>query len=62
MQNIVTWGQNMSSNIEEFVCISMEGLFSGVPPSTIMQLPVSLTQVTSGTDRHLIVDPCNGAM
>ena len=32
MQNIVTWGQNMSANIEEFVCISMGGLFSGVPP------------------------------
>ena len=23
----------MSANIEEFVCISMGGLFSGVPPS-----------------------------
>ena len=33
MQNIVTWGQNMSANIEEFTCISMGGLFSGVPPS-----------------------------
>ena len=33
MQNIVTWGQNMSANIEEFACISMGGLFSGVPPS-----------------------------
>ena len=33
MQNIVTWGQNMSANIEEFACISMEELFSGVPPS-----------------------------
>ena len=33
MQNIVTWGQNMSANIEEFVCISMGGLLSGVPPS-----------------------------
>ena len=32
MQNIVTWGQNLSANIEEFVCISMGGLFSGVPP------------------------------
>ena len=32
MQNIVTWGQNMSANIEEFACISMGGLFSGVPP------------------------------
>ena len=32
MQNIVTWGQNMSENIEEFACISMGGLFSGVPP------------------------------
>ena len=32
MQNIVTWGQNMSANIEEFECISMGGLFSGVPP------------------------------
>ena len=32
MQNIVTWGQNMSANIKEFVCISMGGLFSGVPP------------------------------
>ena len=34
MQNIVTWGQNMSANIEEFACISMGGLFSGVPPQT----------------------------
>ena len=33
MQNIVTWGQNMSANIEEFACFSMGGLFSGVPPS-----------------------------
>ena len=33
MQNIVTWGQNMSANIEEFACISMGGLFSGVPPT-----------------------------
>ena len=33
MQNIVTWGQNMSANIEEFACISMGRLFSGVPPS-----------------------------
>ena len=33
MQNIVTWGQNMSANMEEFACISMGGLFSGVPPS-----------------------------
>ena len=32
MQTIVTWGQNMSANIEEFACISMGGLFSGVPP------------------------------
>ena len=32
MQNIVTWGQNMSANIEEFACISMGRLFSGVPP------------------------------
>ena len=32
MQNIVTWGQNMSANIEEFACISIGGLFSGVPP------------------------------
>ena len=32
MQNIVTWGQNMSANIEEFACISMGGLFSDVPP------------------------------
>ena len=32
MQNIVTWGQNMSANIEEFVCVSMGGLFSGVSP------------------------------
>ena len=32
MQNIVTWGQNMSANIKEFACISMGGLFSGVPP------------------------------
>ena len=30
MQNIVTWGQNMSANIEEFACISMGRLFSGV--------------------------------
>ena len=28
---IVTWGQNTSSNIEEFACISKGGLFSGVP-------------------------------
>ena len=34
MQNIVTWGQNMSANIEEFACISMGGLFSGVPPES----------------------------
>ena len=34
MQNIVTWGQNMSANIEEFACISMGELFSGVPPTT----------------------------
>ena len=33
MQNIVTWGRNLSANIEEFACISMGGLFSGVPPS-----------------------------
>ena len=26
-------GLNMSANIEEFACISMGGLFSGVPPS-----------------------------
>ena len=32
MQDIVTWGQNMSANIEEFACISMGGLFTGVPP------------------------------
>ena len=32
MQNIVTWGQNMSTNIEEFACFSMGGLFSGAPP------------------------------
>ena len=32
MQNIVTWGLNMSANIEEFECISVGGLFSGVPP------------------------------
>ena len=35
MQNIVTWGQNMSANIEEFAFISMGGLFSGVPPYTV---------------------------
>ena len=38
MQNIVTWGQNMSVNIEEFACISMGGLFSGVPPYYILFL------------------------
>ena len=32
IQNIVTWDQNTSANIEEFACISMGGLFSGVPP------------------------------
>ena len=37
MQNIVTWGQNMSANIEEFACISMGGLFSGVPPSNVLR-------------------------
>ena len=47
MQNIVTWGQNMSTNIEEFACFSMGGLFSGVPPkrhSSIVQtkIPVFL--------------------
>ena len=31
MQNIVTWGQNMSANIGEFARISMGGLFIGVP-------------------------------
>ena len=36
MQNIVTWGQNMSANIEEFACISMGGLFSGVPPGLLL--------------------------
>ena len=35
MQNIVTWGQNMSANIEEFACFSMGGLFSGVPPYAV---------------------------
>ena len=34
MQNVVTWGQNMNANIKEFACISIGGLFSGVPPST----------------------------
>ena len=33
MQNIVTWGQNMSANIEEFAYIFMGGLFCGVPPT-----------------------------
>ena len=33
IQNIVTWSQNTSANIEEFACIyDMDGLFSGVPP------------------------------
>ena len=36
MQNIVTWGQNMSADIEEFACISMGRLFSGVPPYRIV--------------------------
>ena len=35
MQNIVTWGQNLSANIEEFACISMGGLFSGVPLESV---------------------------
>ena len=35
MQNIVTWGQNVSADIEEFACISMGGLFSGVPPHSL---------------------------
>ena len=39
MQNIVTWGQNMSANIEEFACISIGGLFSGVPPYLEPYLP-----------------------
>ena len=43
MKNIVTWGQNMSANIEEFVCISMGGLFSGVPP-----LPFWVSGYTEG--------------
>ena len=38
MQNIVTWGQNISTNIEEFACISLGGLFSGVPPSVSFYL------------------------
>ena len=32
MQNIVTWGQNMKTNIQEFACFAMGGLFSGMPP------------------------------
>ena len=46
MQNIVTWGQNMSANIEEFACISMGGLFSGVPPSIKFIQKAALTQST----------------
>ena len=44
MQNIVTWGQNMSANIEEFACISMGGLFSGVPPESSVS-PTAATKV-----------------
>ena len=32
MENIVTWGQNMSANIEEFACISVGGLFRWCAP------------------------------
>ena len=39
MQNIVTWGQNMSANIEELACFSMGGLFSGVPPKRAAYSP-----------------------
>ena len=49
MQNIVTWGQNMSANIEEFACFSMGGLFSGVPPccngSHLVSSPYLLLQI-----------------
>ena len=41
MQNIVTWGQNMRANIEEFVCISIGGLFSGVPPLQLLEPAVA---------------------
>ena len=43
MQNVVTWGQNMSANIEEFACISMGELFSGVPPYSQVTLKVIAT-------------------
>ena len=33
IQNIVTWSQNASANIEEFACVSIGWLFSGVPPN-----------------------------
>ena len=47
MQNIVTWGQNMSANIEEFACFSMGGLFSGVPPSIVIseKAPINCEEV-----------------
>ena len=46
MQNIVTWGQNMSANIEEFACISMGGLFSGVPPSCMAEANFKVANTT----------------
>ena len=34
MQNIVTWGSKYERKHRGIVCISMGGLFSGVPPCT----------------------------
>ena len=48
MQNIVTWGQNMSANIEEFACISMGGLFSGVPPRRTKAMTSEFTPKMTG--------------
>ena len=58
MQNIVTWGQNMSANIEEFPCISMGGLFSGVPPW--LSLPHQFSKISM--DNKLYVSKGWGGM
>ena len=38
MQNIVTWGQKTHLLLVIFTCISMGGLFSGVPLITLLGL------------------------
>ena len=62
MQNIVTWGQNMSANIEELACFSMGGLFSGVPPCALIMTHVATIRNLAYFDSHTVfIEVCNTA-